>query len=76
VDNDAAAWLGLVTALVLLATAVATLVLTFRNRKKVQEIHVLVNAQNTDLNTRIDQLTRALVTAGLVPPAREGMEEK
>jgi hypothetical protein len=76
VDNDVAAALGFLTALVVLATAVVTLVLTWRNRKKVQEIHVMVNAQSVDLNRRINQLTKALALAGVVIPDREDLEEK
>jgi hypothetical protein len=76
VGNDTANALGLATAVVVLLTAALTLALTWRNRKKVQEIHVMVNQQSLDLNSRIDQLTAALVRAGVVVPAREDMEER
>lgn len=65
--------LALATALVVLVTAVITLVLTFRNRKRVQEIHVMVNQQNDDLNERIDQLTSALVAGGVGIPPRQDL---
>ena len=69
-----AAGLGFGTAVVVLLTAIVTLILSLFNRKKVQEIHVMVNAQSADLNRRIDQLSGALTDAGVDIPPREELE--
>jgi membrane protein implicated in regulation of membrane protease activity len=71
-----AAGLGFGTAVVVLLTAISTLILSFLNRKRVQEIHVMVNAQSLDLNRRIDQLTGALAEAGVSIPDRADLEER
>ncbi len=66
------ALLALGTGVVVLATAVITLILTLTNRKKVQEVHVMVNSQRKQLTSRVDQLADALEQAGVdVPPPSE-----
>lgn len=37
----------------------------------VRKVHVLVNSQRTELENRINQLTAALQSSGVVVPARE-----
>jgi hypothetical protein len=61
----------LLTAVVVLATAVVT----WRTRKQVKEVHVMVNSQREHMVARLDQLAAALVESGTavppVPPQRE-----
>jgi len=64
-----------VTAIVVLITALITLVLTIRNRKHVNEIHVMVNSQRLELDKRINQLTSALADRGIVVPPREDVTD-
>lgn len=64
------------TALVVLATALITAVVTWRTRRQVrdmdttvQEVHVMVNSQREAILAEVAQLKRALVAAGVaVPP--------
>jgi hypothetical protein len=61
------------TELVALATAgvvLATAVTTWRTRKQVQQVHVMVNSQRAVMTATIDQLKEALAEAGIaIPPA-------
>lgn len=67
--DTAIAVTALITGLAVLATAIITLVLSIRNRKKVQEIHVLVNSRMAHMVSRVDQLATVLKKAGMeVPP--------
>ena len=63
----------LITAIVVLITALITLSLAIRNRKHVNEIHVMVNSQRLELDKRINQLTSALADRGIVIPPREDL---
>jgi hypothetical protein len=68
----------LATAVVVLATAVATgatAVVSLRTRRRVQEVHVLVNSRMQDMELRVRDLTAALTAEGMpVPPARDREE--
>lgn len=64
--------LALATALVVLASAVTT----WRTRKQVKQVHVLVNSRMQNMEQRVADLTAALTAAGTpVPPARERAAE-
>jgi hypothetical protein len=58
--------------LVLVGQLIIATIVTFGywlNRRKVQEIHVLVNRHTDELNNRVDQLVKTLTDAGIeVPP--------
>lgn len=67
------ALLALGTGLAVLATAIITLILAIKNRRQVQEVHVLVNSQRVEMETRIDQLAAVLEAAGInLPPPSDG----
>ena len=58
-----------IVAIISLVTALVTLYGVIRASGKVKEIHVLVNQQKTDLETRIHQLELALADSDTdVPP--------
>lgn len=62
------------TAVVVLASAVATAIVTTRTRQQVKEVHVLVNSRFSEMETRVNQLTAALQQSGAAvppPPERE-----
>lgn len=60
---------ALATAAVVLASTVTTAVVTWRTKRQVKEVHVLVNSRFSDMETRVNQLTAALQQAGTaVPP--------
>lgn len=64
---------ALVTAAVVLVTAVVacvTAVATWRTRRQVQQVHIMVNSQRAAMAARLDQLTQALQGSDTaVPPA-------
>jgi hypothetical protein len=51
-----------------LVTALATLIATLRNSKKIRQVHVLVNGHLTDVLARVEQLTDALKGADVNVP--------
>jgi hypothetical protein len=63
------------TEFVTLATAVVVLLsamTTWRTRRQVKEVHVLVNSRMAEMVTRVNDLTAALTASDTpVPPARE-----
>jgi Ca2+/H+ antiporter len=65
------AGLTLVTAVVVLATAVVSLVMSFRTHKRVGSVEHTVNSATDVLNDRIDQLTESLTVHGIDVPPRE-----
>lgn len=70
---DALVWvLALGTGVVVLATAVITLVLAVKNRKQVKEVHVLVNSNLARTEQRVNQLADALEASGVEVPPPEG----
>lgn len=71
------ALLALGTGVVVLATAIVTLILSLKNRTQVQKVHVLVNSQRVEMKTRIDQLIELLRASGVdIPPPSEHPESK
>jgi hypothetical protein len=51
------------------AAGLAATVLGFINRKKIAEVHVLVNSQLTEVLKRVSQLSHTLTNAGVdIPP--------
>jgi hypothetical protein len=54
----------LITAILSLATAILGII----NRKKIAEVHVLVNSQLTTVMTRVAQLTKSMEDQGAVIP--------
>jgi hypothetical protein len=63
----------LATAVVVLATAVAT----WRTRQQVRQVHVLVNSRMSDMERRVRQLTAALEGSDTaVPPAPEREDDR
>lgn len=54
-----------VTALV---TAITTLYVTIKNGGKINQVHELVNSRMTLVLNRVDQLTAALIKAGIEVP--------
>lgn len=72
----ATANVALATGVVLLATALVTALVTFRTRKEVRQVHVLVNDRMTMAVDRIAQLTAALAAAGIIiPPAPDPTDQ-
>lgn len=64
--------LALATGVVVLATSGVSLVLTIRNNRTTQQIHVLVNSRMARMVSRVDQLAEALEASGVeVPPPDE-----
>ena len=64
-----------ITAIVVLITALITLSLAIRNRKHVNEIHVMVNSQREMNDKRINQLTAALADRGIIIPPYEDLTD-
>ncbi len=67
--STALAIVALLAALAGLGTAALGLVATWGNRRKIQEVHVIVNQRMTDVLARVDQLTAALEGSDTDVPA-------
>lgn len=63
--------LEIVTALLILVTAGVGLVMSVINRKKVEQIHILVNDRMTNAMNRINKLIDTLNEAGIDIPKEE-----
>jgi hypothetical protein len=55
--------------LVTFLTAVLGFITSVNNRKKIQEVHFLVNSQLNSVLNRVQQLTKALEDSGTEVPA-------
>ena len=61
----------LITALVVLATAVLGFIQTRNVKKQLTEVHVLVNSRLTSVLERVEQLSQRLDEEGIeIPPER------
>lgn len=74
--DDAMALVALFTGVVVLLTTIVTLVLTLVNKRKVEQVHVLVNSQMTAVVARVEQLVKALEASDTeVPPPPDQRKE-
>jgi len=55
--------LAALTAFCTLVSAVAAMVLSIRNGRKIEEVHVIVNSRMASVLARVEQLTSALETS-------------
>lgn len=68
-DSDPITVLALTTSIIVLITAVITMILSFKNKKKVQKIEILVNSRLDKISLYTRQLTSVLEQEGIsVPP--------